>query len=41
MTGLVPPVHGLRVDPAEVVDAGLRWHDGERAPKRRFQRRSV
>jgi hypothetical protein len=29
----------LQVDPTEVVDASLRWHDGEHAPKRRFQRR--
>jgi hypothetical protein len=39
MAGLVPAIHGLRVDPAEVVDASLRWHDRDDAPKRRFQRR--
>jgi hypothetical protein len=27
MAGLVPAIHGLRVDPAEVVDASLRWHE--------------
>jgi hypothetical protein len=26
---LVPAIHGLRVDPAEIVDASLRWHDGD------------
>ena len=41
MAGLVPAIHGLRVDPAEVVDASLRWHDGDHAPKSRFQRRLV
>ena len=29
MAGLVSAIHGLRVDPAEVVDASLRWHDGD------------
>jgi hypothetical protein len=28
---LVPAIHGLRVDPNEVVDASLRWHDGDHA----------
>jgi hypothetical protein len=28
---LVPTIHGLRVDPAEVVDASPRWHDGDHA----------
>ena len=41
MTGLIPAIHGLRVDPAEVVDAGLRWHDGDHAPKSWFQRRLI
>jgi hypothetical protein len=39
MAGLVLVIHGLRVDPAEVVDARPRWHDGDNAPKSRFQRR--
>jgi hypothetical protein len=30
MAGLVSAIHSLRVDPAEVVDASLRWHDGDR-----------
>jgi hypothetical protein len=34
-------IHGLRVDPAEVVDASLRRHNGDHAPKSRFQRRLV
>ena len=41
MAGLVPAIHGLRVDPAKVVDASLRGHDGDHAPKSRFQRRLV
>jgi hypothetical protein len=41
MAGLVPAIHGWRVDPADVVDASLRWHDGDYAPKNQFQRRLV
>jgi hypothetical protein len=37
MAGLVPAIHGLRVDPAEVADASLRWHDGDHARKSRIQ----
>jgi hypothetical protein len=29
VAGLVSAINGLRVDPAEVVDASLRWHDGD------------
>jgi hypothetical protein len=36
MAGLVSAIHGLRVDPAEIVDASLRWHDGNHTPKGRF-----
>jgi hypothetical protein len=36
MAWSVSAIHGLRVDPAEVVDASMRWHDGDNAPKSRF-----
>ena len=39
MAGLVPAICGLRVDPAEVVDASLRRYDGDHAPKSWFQLR--
>jgi hypothetical protein len=39
MAGLASAIHGLRIDPAEVVDASLRWHGGDIVPKSRFQRR--
>ena len=29
MAGLVPAIHALRVDLARIVDASLRWHDGD------------
>jgi hypothetical protein len=37
----VVPMAVLRVDPAEIVDASLRWHEGNHTPKSRFQRRLV
>jgi hypothetical protein len=33
MAGLVSAIHGLKVDPAEAVDASLRWHDGDMRPR--------
>jgi hypothetical protein len=38
MAGLVPAIHGLKVDPAEAVDASLRWHDGDMRPRVGFNR---
>jgi hypothetical protein len=31
MAGFVPANHGLKIDPAEAVDACLRWHDEDSA----------
>ncbi len=33
MAGLGPAIHGWGPIQAEVVDASLRWHDGDHAPK--------
>jgi hypothetical protein len=38
---VVTIVQGCGVDSTEAVDAGLRRHDGDQAPKNRFQRRLV
>jgi hypothetical protein len=33
MAGLVPAIHGLQIDPAQAVDASLRWHDEDMHPR--------